>query len=261
MKIPMNPNHLRPLLRWGSIGCWGGALLVIVWAVWPEAETTPSSNRPARLVVPAAVVDPVVESVAWNRSLQGSARNRVASNPKPKRNAVPNQPVVSKPTMKSLGVRLIGTITEDQQRIAIASDRSGRLVFHAEGEELQLQPSGIRVEKISNNQIRVRYQNRTHSISVGNELTLASSSVSNTMPRNKLPQDPITPSSLSQETVTIESVIVESSESASLSKTKSPANDADWFDEDEDHSERTIIDVDEFPEMDLDAELDMLNGF
>jgi len=123
-----------------------------------------------------AIADDLIVSEIWSRPLRGGFRTKTPTRPdsvKPPVVVVP--PAVNQRpnvTRTDLGLRLVGTVLEGGNSMAIAIDRQGKLDFRKEGELFDLIPEGVRVESVLVDSIRVTYQGQDATWRLGESLTL-----------------------------------------------------------------------------------------
>lgn len=231
---------------------WASGLVAVVglggaaWMCRPIAMATPTVIAPRMASLPALKPDDgdVGQSGIWQRSLRGgfaTGRAAAPAAPQPTRRPTP-QP---KPPKTDLGIRLVGTIVEDGNSIAIATDQSGRLSFQSEGNAFDLEPAGVTLRRITAADVTVSFEGQTLTMKVGERLRRDSNTMTNAVegtmtgesseePRDDVRTEPIGPPDARPNDV---DDVME----------PAPATDDDpnWFDQ----------------EMSLDDELDMLNGF
>lgn len=77
----------------------------------------------------------------------------------------PRKPPVAKPVRKpqpapppKLNFTLVGTIIDDDQRLAIIADAKGNFDVKGVGEALELQPAGVRIDQIEQEEISVEFE-------------------------------------------------------------------------------------------------------
>ncbi len=133
---------------------------------------TQSSNEP---IVASEIL---AASEIWTRRLQSGFQTKSSSSVKePMASAVaprPNVVIPQRSATPDVGLRLVGTVIEQGRSIAIAIDRAGKLDFCREGDSLQLEPEGVRVETVSDNSVRVSFKGHASTWLMGQSLRLES---------------------------------------------------------------------------------------
>ncbi|MEM1224460.1 MAG: hypothetical protein AAGJ40_02120 [Planctomycetota bacterium] len=222
----------------GSLGLLGAA-----WWGRPLGLSLSTAQPVRMLAAPTTDSNSVtaVEDSIWRRSLRGGFRAvpQVSSRTPPPRTDV-RRPAPS-PTRANIGIRLVGTIVEPGRSIAIATDRTGRLAFHGEGESLALQPPGVTLHRITSDDVTVSFEGETLTMRVGELLQRPLSTNSAREVNNRQPDGPN---------------MVDSINAANPARIESgtgdpPSPGLESFPDDDAFS----------APMSLDEELDMLNGF
>lgn len=242
--MPISEPRFKQILR-AAAGCFAAASLgIVAWAAWP-IQTLSKPSIAARKGSPHLQSTQVQSldnpsdrnalSNLWSRSLQGRSVAATAKAPvaKPKpRPAFSVKPVVRSSPPLETGIRLVGTVVEQGRGIAIASDRSGNIVFHQAGEHLKLIPSGVLIQSVSTDGVWVQFQGQKTELKVGQTLR----QVAQTSGRS-------------------------ADVSAEMPEQRNDSNDLQDFDDGPlDPEERTPLRSEDFPKMSLEDELDSLNG-
>jgi hypothetical protein len=170
--------------RWLYLASGGLTLasIAIAFGTWfsfanlKDVDVTSSMGREAVAKPPMTTIDgsPVsFDDALWSRPLQYGFRDKVDLSPEPVAMPSPSPPVVplARTLVKDLGLRLVGTAIEAGQSIAIVVDQQGKLDFRKEGEELSLQPSGVRIESVLAKSVRISYLGQTREWGLGQPLT------------------------------------------------------------------------------------------
>ncbi|MEQ1824847.1 MAG: hypothetical protein ABL921_02845 [Pirellula sp.] len=143
------------------------------------AFETAQPAKPRTAALPMTTSDSLLvanDENVWNRPLQVGFREKP---PKPSTlpaiESVPS-PIVSlpRPASLDLGLRLVGTVLETGRSMAIAIDQKGKLDFRNEGEPLQLEPAGVRIDAVAAKSVRVTYQGKSVEWGLGQSLSIAS---------------------------------------------------------------------------------------
>ena len=155
-----------------------GALLAgtagaIAWSVsaieLPEtsASMSPSTNLPA--AVPSGVSDSAVDDARFD-SLE--LRSPLYDPSPPQRPVVkPPRPVTPPaPKKPTLSVTLVGTVIDNDGRLAILADPSGKFDVKGVGESLELTPDGMTVKKIESESVTLEYNGRTLNVPLDRSL-------------------------------------------------------------------------------------------
>jgi hypothetical protein len=159
-----------------------------------SAGDSPSSST--RTAAPPVATDVTAESDLWSRPLQRGFRAKAMVKVTP-----PVAPVIAAAQVASvapqvvpdLGIRLVGTVMESGRSLAIVIDRQGKLDFRSEGDSLQLEPTGIRVESVSNDSVRVTFQGQSSTWMLGQWLSFAGESAASSQATPVLPVVPQRP--------------------------------------------------------------------
>ena len=86
----------------------------------------------------------------------------------------PNVVLPQRTASPDVGLRLVGTVIEQGRSIAIAIDRAGKLDFCREGDSLELEPEGVRVESVFDNSVRVSFKGQASIWLMGQSLRFES---------------------------------------------------------------------------------------
>ncbi len=133
--------------------------------------TTPLTNADAELVL--ITKDPISMRTLRGPLYDAPEPPQPVVSPPPSKPVVPKQPVVSQ-----LDLKLVGTIIDDQQSVAIVTDASGSFDVKSSGETLELIPPGVTIQSIEAEQITLNYQGRESTI----QLDRSGSAVPASMP-------------------------------------------------------------------------------
>ena len=90
----------------------------------------------------------------------------VPPKPPPKKIVKPEPPAPKPVRVAPPAWTLVGTIIEPGRRVAILSDQSGKTDIVASGDEVQLQPSGVTVTKITGESVTLDRQGSTSKVSL-----------------------------------------------------------------------------------------------
>lgn len=114
----------------------------------------------------------------WSRRLQSGFRAKstqpIAELMMPAKVSVQNAMASTRSTRADIGLRLVGTVIEKGRSMAIAIDRLGKLDFCYEGNSIQLEPEGVRVESIDADFVRVSFQGKSSTWLMGQSLRFES---------------------------------------------------------------------------------------
>ena len=131
----------------------------------------------------------LIASDLWSRPLRSGFQLQTVQTtpsyvaPKPASPPLPSSPFAA---TTDLGLRLVGTVLEKGESMAIAVDRQGKLDFRKEGESFQLMPEGVRVENVSVDSIRVSYQGQDSTWKLGESLAIRSENAVNPEPSQSM---------------------------------------------------------------------------
>ncbi|MEM6979622.1 MAG: hypothetical protein AAF539_08115 [Planctomycetota bacterium] len=167
-------SRVRLGLRLISASCIGMVGLSIAWALWPlPTSDFSSTTRPRTRVTDRSSLDTESDSTVYlARSWQGGFRKpTVVVAPQPMQAAKPIATRAPTP-MERLGWRLVGTVIEPGQSMAIATDPSGSLTFHYEGEIVNRAGVQVHVEQIRSDRVDFRFDGQPVTLRVGQNQTL-----------------------------------------------------------------------------------------
>ncbi len=133
-------------------------------------EDSRSQNRSSK--------ENTIASGIWTRKLQSGFVVRSSSTiaePKTPTN-VPLPKVIASPRSATpdTGLRLVGTVIEKGRSMAIAIDRVGKLDFCPEGQSIQLDPEGVRVESVDKDSVHVSFRGQASTWLMGQVLRFES---------------------------------------------------------------------------------------
>jgi hypothetical protein len=106
----------------------------------------------------------------WQRRLQGPQSVAARIIPPPKVKAV----VESSSSSVDLGIRLVGTMFEPGFSFATLVDRDGRMDTQKVGQELGLEPSGVKLTEIAPSQVKIVFEGREQSLKMGQSVSARS---------------------------------------------------------------------------------------
>lgn len=196
----MTSQAIRRLLNGITLAMSCAALATIAWAFAPSVlrGLNGATDDPDNLLLSGRVSQQPLESTdnpsaaddpIWSRPIRDGFVSKTVR-PKPIASSRP-KPTVSKTPRKSpgksTGLTLVGTVLEDDQSVAIFSDRSGTLDFRGVGEALNLQPSGVKVQAIRDREVTIAVEGKMHTLSIGREWTTTASSSEVTAPTEPKP--------------------------------------------------------------------------
>jgi len=263
MRFP--DTTIRKSLRTASFACVAGALGVGAWGVLPVRESVMSGLATPQKV--ASIPETLAQThhhdeleAVWSRSFQ---KRRVvpASSPRPTQPVKKRVAAKQKPATPDSGMRLVGTVVETGQSMAIASDSKGQLVFQQEGERFRLAKGGLLLEEIDSEGVWVRFKGNRTQVLVGDVFPskrsnpVSDESADDSGVRNSTGNFSEQQES-SQSMKEQNSLMDDDEEEVGMESRLERSPDLD----DDIPNDRTPIRPEEFPEMDLEDELDFLNG-
>lgn len=167
------------------------AIGVGVWGWFADGHLTEPSTRSDRHIdKPLAVAstegsgsqnrsskESISTSDIWSRKLQsGFIAKSSPTNTEPRMLSnvpLPNA-IVPRSAAPDAGLRLVGTVIEKGRSMAIAIDRVGKLDFCPEGNSIQLEPEGVRVESVGPDSVRVSFRGQSATWLMGQMLRFES---------------------------------------------------------------------------------------
>lgn len=115
-----------------------------------------------------------IASAIWTRKLQSGfvvKSSSIIAEPKTPTNvALPKVIASPRSAASDTGLRLVGTVIEKGRSMAIAIDRVGKLDFCPEGNSIQLDPEGVRVESVGTDSVQVSFRGQASTWLMGQVL-------------------------------------------------------------------------------------------
>ncbi len=166
----MNVTTQRRCLGMLAAGLLAGSVGAVGWSVsgipteLEAASPSQSMTPPTEVPIPTTS-SPPDESFAARRLRQPLYDPPApAPTPAPPKTPAPRVVEAPPPRPPKLDVTLVGTLIESDKRLAIVADASGEFDVKGIGENLELSPLGITVEKIESERVTLRYQGRESTI-------------------------------------------------------------------------------------------------
>lgn len=174
-----------------SISILFAAIGVGVWGWFADGHLTDPSARSNRPIDKSLAVastegsgnqirsskESTSASGIWSRKLQSgfiAKSSPTIAEPKTLSNVpVPNA-IAPRSAAPDAGLRLVGTVIEKGRSMAIAIDRVGKLDFCPEGNSIQLEPDGVRVESVDRDSVRVSFRGQSATWLMGQMLRFES---------------------------------------------------------------------------------------
>jgi hypothetical protein len=163
--------HARRVKTWLQIAGSGlsvAAVGVLVWSLfWPIEKSPVTVSQPVTQSASRKVQRPVLPTLKqfepfWKRQMR-----------RPLFDPPPNTPVASSATVQkppsSLGVRLLGTVTEPGRSVAMLMTTRGTIEIKAVGERLGDMPDGAEVVSVNTDRAVLRYHGETISLELESE--------------------------------------------------------------------------------------------
>ena len=113
----------------------------------------------------------------WSRKLQSGFIAKLSptiAEPKTLSNVPLPNAIAPRSTAPDAGLRLVGTVIEKGRSMAIAIDRAGKLDFCPEGNSIQLEPEGVRIESVDTDSVRVSFRGQSTTWLMGQMLRFES---------------------------------------------------------------------------------------
>ncbi|TWT82572.1 hypothetical protein CA13_40350 [Planctomycetes bacterium CA13] len=241
------------------------------WGVIPiETVVSQSANRPLSRSGTSSSANPSLEQshleAVWSRSLQG----KLLSAKPPARPVAPTPPrIIVKPNVvpavpirTDTGIRLVGTVVEPGRSLAIATDRQGQFAFQGVGERLRLLPKGVLVESIDSAGVWVKYKGQRIQLVVGENLMLNSESKVMDRSQDRASQDTPMQDTPMQDTPMQDTPMQNGPMQNGPMQNGPMQNGLERHEhlDDDIPNDRTPIRPEEFPQFNLEDELEFLNG-
>lgn len=140
-----------------------GTVAAIGWSVRPLDPTNPRADSGSDTPIQVAPASDT-ESAPFDAALASQSLRGPLYDPPPPPVAPIKQPR-PKPTPPPAGppkldLKLVGTIIQTNQSVAILSDSSGQFDVKGIGESLELTPQGVTLQEIEPEQVTLQYQGR-----------------------------------------------------------------------------------------------------
>ncbi|MEM9588661.1 MAG: type II secretion system protein N [Planctomycetota bacterium] len=158
----MNISLQRRLIGAATLALAAGAAGTLWWGLTPidvDQIRAAVSDRTAQggVAEQESLASPPQDQTLIARRFQRPLQDP----PKPAPPKPRAEPRVSKPQpapRPSLNLSVVGTIIDQQDRLAIVSDATGKFDVKAVGESLELEPKGVQIESIDAESVVVRYR-------------------------------------------------------------------------------------------------------
>ena len=167
----MNVRQTRTLIHLTSVAFLAGTAGIVAWgfSAINENESVPPKPIRQRTSIPDQErTSAASRSLAqhWQRKL----RQPLVDPPKPKPKPLVIKPLVKQPAgvpkPTKIDITLVGTILEPGRDVGVFADTSGGIDLKPVGKILDLEPKGVRVEKISETKATVSLQGRKQTLEI-----------------------------------------------------------------------------------------------
>lgn len=141
---------------------------IVLWSVSTVDESSPQSSNVqlGQVATPEVTREPelTIPTAMTQRPLRGPLYD---PEPSPVSPPKPKPPVVTPPkTDPKLNLSLVGTIIESNASLAIIADTNGGFDVKGIGERLELVPTGIVITSIQSDQVTLKHQGKTTTLSL-----------------------------------------------------------------------------------------------